>query len=81
MTLTQGLSNAAKLNVGRSSSYDYGIRIGGFNGSTKKAHHLIQGSNNFHIDGSFYGDMYLNYYGQSTILRNCRIFRCTCTSD
>ena len=81
MSLTQGLSNAAKVNVGRSSSYDYGIRIGGFSGATEKSHHLIQGSSNFHIDGSFDGDMYLNYYGQSTNARNCRIFRCICTSD
>ena len=75
MGLTAGLSNSAKINCGRSTSYDIGVRLSGWNGGAVEAsHHIIQASTNLHIDASTAGDIYLNYYGQNTNSRKCRVY-------
>ena len=75
MGLTVGLSNSAKINCGRSTSYDIGVRLSGWNGGAVEAsHHIIQASTNLHIDASTAGDIYLNYYGQNTNSRKCRVY-------
>ena len=74
MGLTAGLSNSAKVIVGRSTSYDYGIRLGGWNGGAVEAsHHIIQASPNLHIDPVSTGDIYMNLYGSASS-RSCRIY-------
>ena len=73
--LTAGLSNSAKVIIGRSTSQDYGIRLGGWNGgSVEASHHIIQASLNLHLDASSAGDIYLNYYGQNVNSRKCRVY-------
>ena len=74
MGLTQGLSNTAKVVIGRSTAYDYGIRVGGWNGgATEAAHHIIQASPNLHLDPVSTGDIYLNLYGSASS-RSCRVY-------
>ena len=67
MGLTSGLSNSAKVIIGRSTSQDYGIRLGGWNNGTVEAsHHIIQASLNLHLDASSSGDIYMNLYGSAS---------------
>ena len=78
--VSAGLTNNPKITVGRNASYDYGIHLGGWTSTVLSNDAQLANSGNFHIDGSNSGDMYLNYYGQNSS-RDCRIFRCICTSD
>lgn len=78
--VTAGLTNDPKITVGRNLSYNYGIHLGGWTSTVLAFDAQLANSGNFHIDGSSAGDMYLNYYGQNAS-RDCRIFRCICTSD
>ncbi len=78
--VSAGLTNNPKITVGRNASYNYGIHLGGWTSTVLSNDAQLAMSSNFHIDGSSAGDMYLNYYGQNSS-RDCRIFRCICTSD
>jgi hypothetical protein len=74
------LTNDPLITLGR-NVYDYGFKIGGWNGGSAEARYaMIQNSGNLHIDGATAGDTYMNYYASGSG-RDCRIYNLEDMSD
>ena len=74
------LTNDPLITLGR-NVYDYGFKIGGWNGGSADARYaMIQNSGNLHIDGATAGDTYMNYYASGSG-RDCRIYNLEDMSD
>ena len=74
------LTNDPLITLGR-NVYDYGFKIGGWNGGAAEARYsMIQNSGNLHIDPATAGDIYMNYYASASG-RDCRIYNLEDMSD